>query len=219
MHCHRNSGSFLNGFISNAVGAASGMVSNAISQGNIIADTLIVGIAGGTASVLTGGKFANGAITAAFANLWNKCAAQQCTIGEKANAIVNGAYSIFPGVGNALRFMARGIGLFGAEERLKWEQEGKAVDYIAKQMAEDPKFREEVMSKLRVGYDAFETENQELYYFLGGRAVMGTITRLGPAAIIGSTTRAVEDARDLVINHPKEAAVYLLKHGVIGAPK
>src|SRR5262249_16575629 len=34
--------------------------------------TSIAGIAGGTASVLTGGKFANGAVSAAFAHLFNQ---------------------------------------------------------------------------------------------------------------------------------------------------
>jgi hypothetical protein len=49
-----------------------GVFSNAVSQGNIIADTMIVAAAGGVAAELTGGKFANGALTAAFANLYNK---------------------------------------------------------------------------------------------------------------------------------------------------
>ena len=65
-------GSFMQGFASNAIGAEAGLMSNAISGGNVILDTALVGAAGGAASVLTGGKFENGFITAAFANLFNK---------------------------------------------------------------------------------------------------------------------------------------------------
>ena len=65
-------GSFLQGFAANAIGAGTGLVSNGISGGNIYLDTAIVAAAGGLAAQLTGGKFANGAITAAFANLYNK---------------------------------------------------------------------------------------------------------------------------------------------------
>ena len=70
-------GSFLNGF---AVGAAgegaevgmreAGLYSVAGDEGKFIRAS-IAGAAGGTASVLTGGKFANGAVSAAFAHLFN----------------------------------------------------------------------------------------------------------------------------------------------------
>jgi RHS repeat-associated protein len=65
-------GDFLQGFAANAIGAATGVVSDIVSQGNIIIDTMIVAAAGGLAAEATGGKFYNGAITAAYANLWNK---------------------------------------------------------------------------------------------------------------------------------------------------
>lgn len=65
-------GSFLQGFVSNAIGAATGLVSDAISQGSLLLDTIIVASAGGVAAELTGGKFANGALFAAFGNIFNK---------------------------------------------------------------------------------------------------------------------------------------------------
>jgi hypothetical protein len=63
-------GSFLHGFASNAIGAATGIVSGYAN--NEILDTALVATTGGFAAMITGGKFANGAITAAFANLYNK---------------------------------------------------------------------------------------------------------------------------------------------------
>lgn len=60
----------LQGFAANAVGTGTGLMSNSISGGDVALDTAIVGAAGGAVSVLTGGKFAAGFITASFANLF-----------------------------------------------------------------------------------------------------------------------------------------------------
>ncbi|MEM7621108.1 MAG: RHS repeat-associated core domain-containing protein [Pseudomonadota bacterium] len=68
-------GNFMEGFAANAIGAATGVFSNAISGGDLALDTAIVGAAGCGAAVIAGGKCANGAVTAAFANLYNKGAA------------------------------------------------------------------------------------------------------------------------------------------------
>ncbi len=65
-------GSFLHGFAANAIGAAAGVVSDAVSMGNDILDTAIVAAAGCAGAVFSGGKCANGAVTAAFANMYNK---------------------------------------------------------------------------------------------------------------------------------------------------
>ena len=70
-------GSFLNGFAIDAAGEGAdvgmrdaGLYGVAGDEGKFLR-TSIAGVAGGTASVLTGGKFANGAVSAAFAHLFN----------------------------------------------------------------------------------------------------------------------------------------------------
>jgi RHS repeat-associated protein len=71
-------GDFWQGFAANAVGAAAGVLSeNAFGPagtgnvGDYAGRVATAAIAGGAASELTGGKFANGALTAAFAQMWN----------------------------------------------------------------------------------------------------------------------------------------------------
>jgi RHS repeat-associated protein len=70
-------GTFHDGFLSASIGAVAGIMSGQSSLGGIggmqgpTIRAMIAGAAGGVASVLTGGKFANGAVTAAFAHLWN----------------------------------------------------------------------------------------------------------------------------------------------------
>ena len=83
-------GKFKDGFISAAVGkaaavsnftgAAAGGITKGLSSSGfvssgaagVIARTLIAGVVGGTATALSGGKFANGAYTAAFQHLLNQ---------------------------------------------------------------------------------------------------------------------------------------------------
>lgn len=65
-------GNFLQGFAGSAIGAATGVISDAVSMGNAIVDTAIVAAAGCAGAVFSGGKCANGAVTAAFANMYNK---------------------------------------------------------------------------------------------------------------------------------------------------
>jgi hypothetical protein len=64
-------GSFLQGFASNAIGALGGIAADGLTS-DVIANTLIVAAAGCAAAAATGGKCAEGAVTAAFANLYNK---------------------------------------------------------------------------------------------------------------------------------------------------
>jgi hypothetical protein len=70
-------GTFVDGFIANGVGAAAGIVTGDSPLGSVSGGegvffrTAIAAAAGGTASALTGGKFANGAVTAAMAHLFN----------------------------------------------------------------------------------------------------------------------------------------------------
>ncbi len=64
-------GSFLQGFASNAIGALTGSVADSVTT-NPLGNTLIVAAGGCAAAIVTGGKCAQGAVTAAFANLYNK---------------------------------------------------------------------------------------------------------------------------------------------------
>ena len=74
-------GDFVSGALTGAVSAGASLAMDGSGlmghsgdgdAGNIAARTAIAAIAGGTASVLSGGKFANGAITGAFAQLYNE---------------------------------------------------------------------------------------------------------------------------------------------------
>ncbi len=71
-------GEFHTGFVTGAIGKASSLATESSELGSIpgvegkFIRTAIAATAGGTASELTGGKFANGAITAAFAHLYNQ---------------------------------------------------------------------------------------------------------------------------------------------------
>lgn len=65
-------GNFLEGFAANAIGGAAGVFADGIAGKNIVLHTAIVSAAGCASASATGGKCANGAVTAAFANLYNK---------------------------------------------------------------------------------------------------------------------------------------------------
>lgn len=70
-------GTFQDGFVANAIGAGAGLLAGAGGFGKLgspdglLARTAIAAGAGGAAAELTGGKFANGAITAGMAHLFN----------------------------------------------------------------------------------------------------------------------------------------------------
>ena len=59
-------------------------------------------------------------------------------IGTHANAVVNGAYSVFPGVYDAGRAVARGTGLLGQEEFRRFGQEADFVGGSLGKIAEHP---------------------------------------------------------------------------------
>lgn len=66
----------MQGFAANAVGAAAGLVSQDAfgpvgSPDGFLQRTAVAAIGGGLAAEITGGKFANGAVTAAFAHMLN----------------------------------------------------------------------------------------------------------------------------------------------------
>jgi hypothetical protein len=100
------------------------------------------------------------------------------------NEAVNGAYSVFPGVYNAGRAVALGTGLLGADEFRRFGQE---ADVIGAMLG-----------------------NPRLWPSLGGRAIVGGLTGLGPAAMAGDALRAVEKGHNLA-----DAFFY---HGLQGMP-
>jgi len=65
-------GNFLQGFAANAIGAVGGVVADSFAVTNIAIHTAVVAVAGCAAATVSGGKCANGAVTAAFANLFNR---------------------------------------------------------------------------------------------------------------------------------------------------
>ncbi|MBC7870675.1 MAG: hypothetical protein H7Y09_07530, partial [Chitinophagaceae bacterium] len=78
-------GEFHTGFVTGATGKAASLATESSELGSIpgiegkAIRTVISATAGRTASELTGGKFANGAITAAFAHLYNQDGGKQLT--------------------------------------------------------------------------------------------------------------------------------------------
>ena len=155
---------------------------------------------GGTAAELGGGKFANGASTAAFGYLFNKCMHEECTFLEKTKAFFRGAWSVATGTGNSIRFVARGTGLMGSEEQARWAQEGETVDKFFERRASDPEFRKQTNQLMVDQAKQFYQDNMdgEMKWFMTGRLGVGMATGLGPAATIGDTTRAVENGHGVV---------------------
>jgi len=128
-------------------------------------------------------------------------------VGTRANAVVNGAYSVFPGTYNALRAVARGVGLLGPEEFRRFGQEADAIGNSLGQAVKHPDLA--YHASLEAARAALAS-NPLLYYYGLGRILMGGATRLGPAAFAGDALRAVENGHDLI-----DAIV---KYGVSGIP-
>jgi RHS repeat-associated protein len=188
------------GAVAGAVGAA---VAPIASQAGLVGGTAISGVAGGLASVAVGGKFANGAVTAAFGYLSNTCGADpgHCGLGTALNALVNGAYSIFPGFGNAFRYLGRSFGFYGANEITRSDQEANFIHAAAVDAYDVLKSSPEARDlALRAALDAGRvfTDDEIHDYFLAGRVLMGSITLLGPAASAGDALRAIENGHNLL---------------------
>ncbi len=64
-------GSFIQGFAANAIGGATGILADGFAGHDVGMHTAMVAAAGCAVAVFSGGKCANGAVTAAFANLYN----------------------------------------------------------------------------------------------------------------------------------------------------
>jgi hypothetical protein len=184
-------------------GAAGSAVAPIASQEGLVGGTAISGVAGGLASVAVGGKFANGAVTAAFGYLFNTCGADpgHCGLGTALNALVNGAYSIFPGVGNAFRYLGRSFGFYGADEITRSDQEANFIHAAAVDAYDVLKSSPEARDlALRAALDAGRvlTDDEIHDYFIAGRVLMGSITLLGPTASAGDALRAIENGHNLL---------------------
>lgn len=126
-------------------------------------------------------------------------------IGTHANAVVNGAYSVFPGVYNAGRVVARGTGLLGQEEFRRFGQEADFVGGSLGKIAQHPEASARIARRAVSKLD----EDPLFRYYLAGRAVMGGLTGLGPAAMAGDALRAIESGHDVID---------AFKYGVQGSP-
>jgi len=172
-------------------------------------------VVGGTASVIGGGKFANGALTASFGHLFNDGFLEHADsarpsfgevlreglvsgrvrddIFDYGSGLVEGAGSVAKGVGNSFRFLARGTGLIGGGEQLRWQAEGLAVNAALKEYATNSTARSEVNATV---YDVVsDNASARNIGRLVGRSLTGFI--LAPAgglAAIGDGTRSVERA-------------------------
>lgn len=126
-------------------------------------------------------------------------------IGTHANAVVNGAYSVFPGVYNAGRAVARGTGLLGQEEFRRFGQEADVVGGLLGGVAKHPG------ASARIARHGVSTLDEDplFRYYMSGRAAMGALTGLGPAAMAGDALRAIERGHN---------AIDAYKYGVQGRP-
>ncbi|THC44302.1 NBR1-Ig-like domain-containing protein [Massilia sp. Mn16-1_5] len=139
-----------------------------------------------------------------------RCAEQTCTNSENAVAALQGIWSVFTGAGNSIRFVARGIGVLGPEEKKKWNEESKRVDDFVSRYRNDPAFKREVDQGARdvAGKVLTENSNGAGKAYISARAATGIITGLGPAAVIGDTVRAVEQGNGM--------AESLISGGILG---
>jgi|GraSoiStandDraft_53_1057289.scaffolds.fasta_scaffold248760_1 hypothetical protein len=115
-------------------------------------------------------------------------------IGTRANAVVNGAYSVFPGTYNAIRAAGRGLGILGPDEFRRFGQEADFIGSSAGQIVKHPG------PAVRAARDAVSVlaDNPLLPYYGAGRALMGYFTGLGLPAMAGGALRAVEDGHNLL---------------------
>jgi hypothetical protein len=155
-------------------------------------------VLGGAASVAGGGKFANGAITGAFGYLFNKCGSDpgHCGFGQAIGAIGDGAYSTVAGVGNVVRWIARSAGLFGSDEF--WRSDKEFEDTVksiwggARIAVNSQEARYEAYRVAVAAGKSYYIDDELHDYQLAGRMLMGAITGLGPWAMFGDATRAIE---------------------------
>jgi hypothetical protein len=125
------------------------------------------------------------------------------------NELVNGAYSVFPGVYNAGHAVARGTGVLDAEEFRRFGQEADAFGVGLHEAVRHPEVAYRVARRAVNEAGAAIRDNPRLVPYLTGRAAMGFGTGLGPAAAMGDVLRAVENGHNWA-----DGIVY----GILGIP-
>ena len=194
-------GSCKSGALAGGTSAAAAPFIGSVSQGNLVAATVLSATAGGLASVAGGGKFANGAITGAFGYLFNQCGADpgHCGIGTAANAVVNGAYSVLEGVGDTFRWLGRSVGVYGPDEAERSDKELTVATVAILEGTKELALSSQARTVAgQIAYSAGkEYLSDELNdYYLAGRAIFGFSTGLGPIAAFGNATRALENGHN-----------------------
>lgn len=121
-------------------------------------------------------------------SFWDDLRGAAERLGTRANAVVNGAYSVFPGVYNAARAVGRGVGLLGADEFRRFDQEAEFAGGALTKAAQHPGLA------YRAAGSIVSTLDQDplFRYYMAGRALMGLATGMGPAAMAGDALRALE---------------------------
>jgi hypothetical protein len=133
-----------------------------------------------------------------------------CGFGQAIGAIGDGAYSDLEGVGNALRFVGRSIGLYGPDEINRSDQEIRAAIEAIKDggrlLMDSPEARSVAIRATEEAAAAY-WQNERNRYFLLGRIGFGVLTGVAPVAVIGDSTRALEKGHN---------AIESLGKGIIG---
>jgi len=111
-------GKALGGFLSGFAGSLLGGFAKGLENVDTITKTIIVAIAGGTASMLGGGKFANGAMSAAFVFMFNENVIKKAVVKalgvEKADSIAKRASEEVRGWATALHWKGETNGRWDA---------------------------------------------------------------------------------------------------------
>jgi hypothetical protein len=101
--------------------------------------------------------------------------------------------------------VARGTGLLGQEEFRRFGQEADFVGGLLGRIVNHP----EASARL-AGHAVSKLDENPLFrYYMLGRAAMGILTGLGPAAMAGDALRAIERGHK---------GIDILKYGVQGTP-
>jgi hypothetical protein len=133
-------------------------------------------------------------------SFWDDVGNVAKTVGENANAAIDGAYSIFPGTANFFRAAGRGLGLYGPEEAQRFRTEMSAartgLEYIAKDPVETARLASHGIS------EAFQAQPLLTPYLIGrfGMGVGLALNRLpfAPLAIAGDAMNALEKGHNFI---------------------
>jgi len=124
-----------------------------------------------------------------------------CSVGQAVGAIGDGAYSSLEGVGNAARFVGRSIGLYGSDEINRSDREiraaAEAVKDAGKLLMDSPEARSFAAHAAEDAAAAYWRDEKNRYFLLG-RGGFGLLTDLGPVAMIGDATRALEKGHNAI---------------------